>query len=150
MLGFSDNDISRAHIYDGERDLTATSGPIWVRFMNGSVPDNAVAQRCGGNENSLSQCHVSMVCDALSPDSIPFTVICLNVYCIFFFNYLIFSSQNMIWEHDHHCDHAEDIVIECGGDLSSDLRSNFEEELEEEDRTRYSAIKCYHIEKLAI
>ena len=52
----------------------------------------------------------------------------------------------MIWEHDHHCDHAEDIVIECGGDLSSDLRSNFEEEVEEEDRTRYSAIKCYHIE----
>ena len=51
----------------------------------------------------------------------------------------------MIWEHDHHCDHAEDIVIECGGELSSDLRSNFEEELEEEDRTRYSAIKCYHI-----
>ena len=56
----------------------------------------------------------------------------------------------MIWEHDHHCDHAEDIVIECGGDLSSDLRSNFEEELEEEDRTRYSAIKCYHIEMSAI
>merc|ERR1719167_1927986 len=70
--------------------------------MNGSVPDNAVAQRCSGNENSLSQCH------------------------------------NMIWEHDHHCDHAEDIVIECGGDLSSDLRSNFEEELEEEDRTSYA------------
>ena len=52
----------------------------------------------------------------------------------------------MIWEHDHHCDHAEDIVIECGGDQSSDLRSNFEEELEEEDRTRYSAINRYHIE----
>ena len=65
MLGFSDNDISRAHIYDGERDLTATSGPIWIRFMNGSVPDNAVAQRCGGNENSLSQCHVSMFCNTL-------------------------------------------------------------------------------------
>ena len=56
----------------------------------------------------------------------------------------------MIWEHDHHCDHAEDIVIECGGDLSSDLRSNFEEELEEEDRTRYGAIKCYYIEMSAI
>ena len=75
MLGFSDNDVSRAHIYDGERDLTATSGPIWIRFMNGSVPDNAVAQRCSGNENSLSQCHVSLVCDTLSLESTPFTVL---------------------------------------------------------------------------
>ena len=141
MLGFSDNDVSRAHIYDGERDLTATSGPIWIRFMNGSVPDNAVAQRCSGNENSLSQCHVSLVCDTLSLESTPFTVFIEIFIACFSSTISYFSSQNMIWEHDHHCDHAEDIVIECGGDLSSDLRSNFEEELEEEDRTRYNVTK---------
>ena len=60
MLGFSNSEVDRAHIYDGERDLTATSGPIWLRFMNGTAPENGVAQRCSGNENSLSQCNVSI------------------------------------------------------------------------------------------
>ena len=29
----------------------------------------------------------------------------------------------MIWEHDHHCDHAEDIVIECAEELADGLRT---------------------------
>ena len=61
MLGFSDEEVARAHVYDGERDFTATSGPIWIRFMNGTVPNNAIAQRCSGAESSLSQCHVSIL-----------------------------------------------------------------------------------------
>ena len=48
----------------------------------------------------------------------------------------LFLLQNMLWEHDHACGHAEDIVIECGGDFSGGLRSNFDEDQEEEDRTR--------------
>ena len=61
MLGFSNSEVDRAHIYDGERDLTATSGPIWLRFMNGTAPENGIAQRCSGSENSLSQCNVSVL-----------------------------------------------------------------------------------------
>ena len=96
MLGFSDNDISRAHIYDGERDLTATSGPIWIRFMNGSVPDNAVAQRCSGNENSLSQCHVSLVCDTLSLESTLFAVLLKYLLHIFLqLSYIFFTEYDM-------------------------------------------------------
>ena len=61
MLGFSPEDVARASIYDGEKDFTATSGPIWVRFTNGTIPSNAVAQRCSGTEGSLNECNVSMI-----------------------------------------------------------------------------------------
>ena len=61
MLGFSPEDVARASIYDGEKDFTATSGPIWVRFTNGTIPSNAVAQRCNGNEGSINECNVSMI-----------------------------------------------------------------------------------------
>ena len=58
MLGFSADEVATARIYDGDRDFTATSGPIWIRFTNGSIPNNAVAQRCSGSENSLTECNV--------------------------------------------------------------------------------------------
>ena len=61
MLGFSPEDVARASIYDGEKDFTATSGPIWVRFTNGTIPSNAVAQRCSGTEGSLNECNVSII-----------------------------------------------------------------------------------------
>ena len=61
MLGFSGDEVARAKIYDGERDFTATSGPIWIRFSNGTIPDNAVAQRCSGSETSLLDCHVCIL-----------------------------------------------------------------------------------------
>lgn len=39
----------------------------------------------------------------------------------------------MIWEHDHHCDHPEDIVIECGGEFIADnTRDGFEDELDDQ------------------
>ena len=58
MLRFSEDEVERARVYDGEKDFTATSGPIWIRFKNGSIPQNGVAQRCSGWENSLSDCNV--------------------------------------------------------------------------------------------
>ena len=58
MLGISQDEVATARIYDGEKDFTATSGPIWVRFLNGTIPNNAVAQRCSGFENSISDCNV--------------------------------------------------------------------------------------------
>ena len=60
MLGFSADEVATARIYDGDRDFTATSGPIWIRFTNGSIPNNAVAQRCSGSEHSLTECNVRM------------------------------------------------------------------------------------------
>ena len=38
----------------------------------------------------------------------------------------------MIWEHDHVCGHAEDIVIECGGEPVDSIRNGFVEEDEDE------------------
>ena len=58
MLDFSPEEVAGARIYDGEKDFTATSGPIWIRFTNGTIPNNAVAQRCSGSENNLSECNV--------------------------------------------------------------------------------------------
>ena len=37
----------------------------------------------------------------------------------------------MIWEHDHVCGHAEDIVVECGGELEDGIRSGLDYEEEE-------------------
>ena len=61
MLGFSPDEIATARIYDGETDFTATSGPIWIRFLNGTIPNNAIAQRCSGSESSLSECNVRYI-----------------------------------------------------------------------------------------
>ena len=129
MLGFSPEDVARASIYDGEKDFTATSGPIWVRFTNGTIPSNAVAQRCSGSENSLNECNVRMTFDYhyQAKINVYFDNICIQLV------YRLSTFQNMIWEHDHHCDHPEDIVIECGGEFIADnTRDGFEDELDDQ------------------
>ena len=50
----------------------------------------------------------------------------------------------MVWEHDHHCGHEEDIVIECGGDVTVGTRSSLVYETDDQSINRYTETK-YHM-----
>ena len=47
----------------------------------------------------------------------------------------------MIWEHDHHCDHPEDVAIQCGGDSIDDYINSFD--YDEEDDQSVNRYKVY-------
>ena len=55
----------------------------------------------------------------------------------------------MNWEHDHHCDHSEDIVIECGGEDNVNTRIALGEEEDDHLVNRYKELKItFHIKGL--
>ena len=61
MLGFLEKDVKGAFAIKGEREFSASSGPIWVRIKqtsDNSIPDSILAKGCRGTEESLTDCNV--------------------------------------------------------------------------------------------
>ena len=66
MLGFSEEEAQGAFAIRGEREYSASSGPIWVRFeqtSGNSISGNVFAKGCLGSESSLKDCHVRTFSD---------------------------------------------------------------------------------------
>ena len=66
MLGFSEEEARGAFAIRGEREYSASSGPIWVRFeqtSGNSISGNVFAKGCLGSESSLKDCHVRIFSD---------------------------------------------------------------------------------------